>query len=206
MRTNTLLSLSAAVLLLSACATPDAGKPVTYQDVNSTGVVAGVGVESQDVTAVTDAMVKDILATPEVVKRSQAARVILDSAYFENESSQRINKNLLVDRLRINLQRAAQGKLQFVSRESAEMVSQERDMKRQGTTDAGTLKQAKATAGADYRLVGRINSLDARSAQSGTVERYTQITFELIDLETSLSVWSNLYEFKKGGQDDAVYR
>ncbi|MBA3024491.1 MAG: penicillin-binding protein activator LpoB [Gammaproteobacteria bacterium] len=206
MRTHSLLPLSAIALLLSACATPDAGKPVTYQDVNSTGVVAGVGVESQDVTAVTDAMVKDILATPEVVKRSQAARVILDAAYFENESSQRINKNLLVDRLRINLQRAAQGKLQFVSRESADMVAQERDMKRQGTTDAGTLKQAKATAGADYRLIGRINSLDARSAQSGTVERYTQITFELIDLETSLSIWSNLYEFKKGGQDDAVYR
>lgn len=206
MHTNTLLTLSAAALLLSACATPDTGKPVTYQDVNSTGVVAGVGVESQDVTAVTDAMVKDILATPDVVKRSQAARVILDSAYFENESSQRINKNLLVDRLRINLQRAAQSKLQFVSRESADMVAQERDMKRQGATDAGTLKQAKATAGADYRLVGRINSLDARSAQSGMVERYTQITFELIDLETSLSVWSNLYEFKKGGQDDAIYR
>ncbi len=206
MNTNTLLPLSVSVLLLSACATPDAGKPVTYQDVNSTGVVAGVGVESQDVTAVTDVMVKDILATPEVVKRSQAARVILDAAYFENESSQRINKNLLVDRLRINLQRAAKGKLQFVSRESADMVAQERDMKRQGVTDAGTLKQAKATAGADYRLVGRINSLDARSAQNGMVERYTQITFELIDLETSLSVWSNLYEFKKGGQDDAIYR
>ncbi|MBU1214294.1 MAG: penicillin-binding protein activator LpoB [Gammaproteobacteria bacterium] len=165
-----------------------------------------MGVESQDVTAVTDVMVKDILATPEVVKRSQAARVILDAAYFENESSQRINKNLLVDRLRINLQRAAQGKLLFVSRESADMVAQERDMKRQGVTDSGTLKQANATAGADYRLIGRINSLDARSAQSGTVERYTQITFELIDLETSLSVWSNLYEFKKGGQDDAIYR
>ncbi|GAB5605039.1 hypothetical protein [Sideroxyarcus sp. TK5] len=206
MNTNILLTLSVSVLLLSACSTPDAGKPVTYQDVHSTGVVAGVGVESQDVTAVTDAMVKDILATPEVVKRSQAARVILDAAYFENESSQRINKNLLVDRLRINLQRAAQGKLQFVSRESADMVAQERDMKRQGVTDAGTLKQAQATAGADYRLIGRINSLDARSAQSGTVERYTQITFELIDLETSLSVWSNLYEFKKGGQDDAIYR
>jgi PBP1b-binding outer membrane lipoprotein LpoB len=206
MRTNTLLTLSVAALLLSACATPDSGKPVTYQDVNSTGVVAGVGVESQDVTAVTDAMVKDILATPEIVKRKQAARVILDSAYFENESSQRINKNLLVDRLRINLQRAAKGQLQFVSRESADMVAQERDMKRQGMTDAGTLQQSQATAGADYRLVGRINSLDARSAQNGAVERYTQITFELIDLETSISVWSNLYEFKKGGQDDAIYR
>ncbi len=192
-------------LLLAACSAP-ASKPVTYQDVNSTGVVAGVGVESQDITSVTDVMLKDILATPEVVKREQAARVILDEAYFQNESSQRINKNLLVDRLRINLQRASKGKLLFVSRESTDMVAAERELKRQGETDNGTLTPAKAQAGADYRLVGRINSLDSRSAKTGAVERYTQITFELIDLETSLSIWSNLYEFKKGGQDDAIYR
>jgi PBP1b-binding outer membrane lipoprotein LpoB len=190
---------------MAACSAP-ASKPVTYQDVNSTGVVAGVGVESQDITSVTDVMLKDILATPEVVKRDLAARVILDEAYFQNESSQRINKNLLVDRLRINLQRASKGKLLFVSRESADMVAAERDLKRQGGTDNGTLTPAKAQAGADYRLVGRINSLDSRSAKTGSVERYTQITFELIDLETSLSIWSNLYEFKKGGQDDAIYR
>lgn len=192
-------------LLLAACSAP-ASKPVTYQDVNSTGVVAGVGVESQDITSVTDVMLKDILATPEVVKREQAARVILDEAYFQNESSQRINKNLLVDRLRINLQRASKGKLLFVSRESTDMVAAERELKRQGETDNGTLTPAKAQAGADYRLVGRINSLDSRSAKTGAVECYTQITFELIDLETSLSIWSNLYEFKKGGQDDAIYR
>ncbi len=196
---------SALCLLMAACSAP-ASKPVTYQDVNSTGVVAGVGVESQDITSVTDVMLKDILATPEVVKRDLAARVILDEAYFQNESSQRINKNLLVDRLRINLQRASKGKLLFVSRESADMVAAERDLKRQGGTDNGTLTPAKAQAGADYRLVGRINSLDSRSAKTGSVERYTQITFELIDLETSLSIWSNLYEFKKGGQDDAIYR
>lgn len=195
----------ALCLLLAACSAP-ASKTVTYQDVNSTGVVAGVGVESQDITSVTDVMLKDILATPEVVKREQAARVILDEAYFQNESSQRINKNLLIDRLRINLQRASKGKLLFVSRESADMVAAERELKRQGVTDNGTLTLAKATAGADYRLVGRINSLDSRSAKTGAVERYTQITFELIDLETSLSIWSNLYEFKKGGQDDAIYR
>ncbi|MEQ1533961.1 MAG: penicillin-binding protein activator LpoB [Sideroxydans sp.] len=196
---------SALCLLLAACSTP-ASKTVTYQDVNSTGVVTGVGVESQDITSVTDVMLKDILATPEVVKREQAARVILDEAYFQNESSQRINKNLLVDRLRINLQRASKGKLLFVSRESTDMVAAERELKRQGETDNGTLTPAKAQAGADYRLVGRINSLDSRSAKTGAVERYTQITFELIDLETSLSIWSNLYEFKKGGQDDAIYR
>lgn len=200
-----LLVLAAGGLILAGCSAP-ASKPVTYQDVNATGLVAGVGVESQDITSVTDVMVRDILATPEIVKRDKAARVIIDEAYFQNESSQRINKNLLVDRLRVNLQRASKGKLLFVSRESAAMVEQERDMKRQGKTDAGTVGLSNALAGADYRLAGRINSLDARSAANGSVERYTQITFELIDLESSLSVWSNFYEFKKAGQDDAIYR
>ncbi|NOT20963.1 MAG: penicillin-binding protein activator LpoB [Sideroxydans sp.] len=203
-KSHTLLPIAMS-LLLAACSAP-ASKPVTYQDVNSTGVVSGVGVESQDITSVTDVMVRDILATPEVVKRDKAARVILDEAHFQNESSQRINKNLLVDRLRINLQRAAKGKLQFVSRESAGMVAEERELKRQGMTDTGTIGLTKAQAGADYRLIGRINSLDSRSASTGAVERYTQITFELIDLENSLSIWSNIYEFKKGGQDDAIYR
>jgi PBP1b-binding outer membrane lipoprotein LpoB len=206
MKLATLFVLLTFGVLLAGCSTPPASRAVTYQDVNSTGVVSGVGVESQDITSVTDVMVKDILATPEVVKREKAARVILDEAHFQNESSQRINKNLLVDRLRINLQRAAKGKLQFVSRESAGMVAEERELKRQGMTDTGTIGLTKAQAGADYRLIGRINSLDARSASTGSVERYTQITFELIDLENSLSIWSNIYEFKKGGQDDAIYR
>jgi len=202
---NILSILAASGLILAGCSAP-ASKPVSYEDVNSSGMVAGVGVESQDITSVTDVMVRDILATPEIIKRDKPARVIIDEAYFQNESSQRISKNLLVDRLRVNLQRASKGKLLFVSRESAGMVEQERDMKRQGKTDSGTVGLANTLAGADYRLTGRINSLDSRSTSNGAVARYTQITFELIDLESSLSVWSNFYEFKKAGQDDAIYR
>ncbi len=191
---------------LAACAPVPSSRPVTYQDVSTAGIVSGVGVESQDIASVTDVMIKDLLANSSVMQHDRPPRVILDAEFFHNESAQRLNKNIIVDRLRINFQRAAQGKLVFVSREAAGMVAKERELKRAGLTDTGTAGLTRAQAGADYRLVGRISALDARSSSTGMVERYTQITFELIDLETSVSIWSNMYEFKKGGLDDAVYR
>jgi hypothetical protein len=48
--------------------------------------------------------------------------------------------------------------------------------------------------------------MDAASTKNGTVSRYHQITFELIDLEYGNIAWSGLYEFKKEAQDDVVYR
>jgi TolB-like protein len=195
-----------ATLLAATGAHAADGQAVQYQDPTSGGQVSGIGLESQDIVTVSDTMVRDILADAEVMKMPRAPRIIMDAEYLRNESTQRINKNLIVDRLRIALQRASKGRLVFVSRESAAMVAAERDMKRDGVTDSGTTGLTRAQAGGDYRLVGRIGSLDARSASSGTVERYTQLSFELIDLESGVSLWANQYELKKAGRDDAIYR
>ena len=195
-----------ATLLATSGAHAADGQAVQYQDPTSGGQVSGIGLESQDIVTVSDTMVRDILADAEVMKMPRAPRIIMDAEYLRNESTQRINKNLIVDRLRIALQRASKGRLVFVSRESAAMVAAERDMKRDGVTDSGTTGLTRAQAGGDYRLVGRIGSLDARSASSGTVERYTQLSFELIDLESGVSLWANQYELKKAGRDDAIYR
>lgn len=200
----------ALVLMLGlaglAARAADSGMAVQYQDPTSSGQVSGIGLESQDIVTVSDTMVRDILADAGVMKMERAPRIIMDAEFFKNESAQRINKNLIVDRLRIALQRASKGRLMFVSRESAAMVAAERELKRDGVTDVGTTGLTKAQAGADYRLVGRISTLDGRSASTGTVERYTQLSFELIDLETGVSLWANQYEMKKAGRDDAIYR
>lgn len=205
MRISTALLLAASGFIGPALAA-DNGAAARYEDPTSAGEVRGVGVESQDIVTVSDLMVRDILAEPEVVQKERAPRIIMDAEFFKNESTQRLNKNLIVDRLRIALQRAARGKLVFVSRESAAMVAAERNLKRDGVTDVGTTGMTKAQAGADYRLVGRISTLDSRSASTGSVERYTQLSFELIDLESGVSQWANQYEFKKSGRDDAIYR
>lgn len=195
-------------LALAACEAVDNshGRKAAYQDPDTPGAVSGVGIEGQDIVGMTDQMMRDMLANPQLATAKTPPRVILDSTYFNNESSQRLNKNLIVDRLRIELQRAAAGRMLFVAREHADMVAQERELKRAGQVDAATTGLTRAQAGADYRLGGRISSLDSLDRKSGTAQRYNQITFELIDLESGLIVWSNLYEFKKSAQDDVVYR
>lgn len=210
MKLTAIVALAGAALL-AGCATSNvdnsAGRKTVYQDVSTqSATVAGVGVESQDVVSMTDKMIRDILSNPQIAGRSTPARIIIDSAYFSNDSSSRLNKNAITDRLRVELNRAANGRLVFLARHYGDMVQNERDAKRSGQTDAGTIRSTKATAGGDFRLGGRITSMDAASTTSGNVSRYHQITFELIDLEYGTIAWSGLYEFKKEARDDVIYR
>lgn len=184
-----------------------AGKATIYEDISSTSnQVSGIGVESQDIVSMTDQMMRDMLQNPTLMGGVQAPRVIIDSQYMMNESTSTINKNMLTDRLRINLNRASNGRLVFVGRQYASMVAKERELKRQGMVDGGTIRTTQATAGADYRLGGRITSLDSMDSKTQLKSRYHQVTFEMIDLELGTIVWSGIYEFKKTAQDDIIYR
>lgn len=194
---------------MTACQTTNvenaSGRPATVQDPGQQGLVAGVGIEGNDIVSMTDEMVRDISATTDLTVRDVPPQVIVDSAFFSNDSSQRINKNQIVDRLRVGLQRAARGSIAFVNRERAAMIEQERALKRAGEVDQGTTGLTRAQAGADYRLSGRITSLDS-AQQDGTLQRYTQILFELTDMENGIVMWSNIYELSKAGQNDVIYR
>jgi hypothetical protein len=86
------------------------------------------------------------------------------------------------------------------------MVQEERYRKRSGMTDGGTRGPTAEEAGVDYRLGGRISSLDAREGSTGLVQRYNQIVFELVDLETGVIAWNGMYEFARAAADDVVYR
>jgi penicillin-binding protein activator len=197
-----------AGLSLSACQTVqnEAGTPTTYQDPGTLGAVKGVGIESQDIISMTDQMMRDMLTEPRLANAAVPPNVIVDGEYFVNESSSRINRNSITDRLRVGLQRASQGRMQFVARHNVYMVESERKLKRQGAVDAGKNAAAAAQKGGDYRLGGRITSLDARDAKTGMMSRYTQIIFEMTDLESAEIVWSGIYEFSKTAADDVIYR
>lgn len=195
---------------LSACTVYDAnvdnssGRPTIYNDPYTVGAVAGVGIESQDIASMSDLMMRDILSTPVLAGRTNPPRVIIDSEYFDNESSSRINKNIITDRLRIQLNRAAAGRMFFIGRHYSHMVEKERQLKRQGAVDEGSIGLTRKIAGADFRLGGRITSLDARGRNG--VSRFHQIIFEMVELETGAIVWSNMYDFRKTAQDDIIYR
>lgn len=200
-----------AVSFVTGCQTSPpipnaAGVSSMEVDPNRKGPVSGVGVESQDIVTMTDVMMRDMLAEQIFADTGKRPRVIVDSQYFVNESSQAINKNLITQRLMTNLNRAARSRMQFVNRQNTAMVEQERALKRSGTTDVGTTGMTKAQMGADYRLSGRMGSLDSRSTKSGLTQRYTQISFEMTDLETGEIVWSGIYEFARAAADDVIYR
>ncbi|MBZ0335250.1 hypothetical protein MARI_28850 [Marinobacter sp. JH2] len=206
---KTVCALATASLVLSGCASNidnAKGKPSVYEDVSTTGSVGGVGIESQDVVAVTDKMMRDMLANPLLTGRSTPPRIIIDNEYIKNESTSVVNTNMLTDRLRIELNRAANGRMIFVGRHFSDMVQKERDLKRDGTVDGGTIRKTAAQAGADFRLGGRISSLDAIDRNTGTQSRYSQISFEMVDLELGTIVWSGLYEMRKAARDNVVYR
>jgi hypothetical protein len=212
MRSMFLIGISIAAALATGACTPTsavrnaAGSPTLDLDPGTRGPVAGVGIEAQDIVSMTDRIMRDMLTSPVLAARQTAPQVIIDSAYFDNESSQRLNKNAITDRLRISLNRAAQGRMVFIARERAAMVGEERDLKRAGIVDRGTTGLTHAQASGDYRLSGRITSLDSRSGASGMQQRYNQITFEMVDLERGTIVWSGLYEFARAAADDVVYR
>lgn len=195
-----------ALIATSADAKQRNRQPPLYSSPDSTGAVRGVGTESQDIVSMSDAMMRDLLATPILMNNAVPARVIVDAAYFRNESSEIIDKAMITDRLRVLLSRSSAGRIRFVGREYADAVQMERELKDGGQVDVGTTGRTKAMAGADYRLVGRIGTRDAIDTGSGIKERYSVYTFELLDLEYGDLVWSNIYEFKKAARDSVMYR
>jgi PBP1b-binding outer membrane lipoprotein LpoB len=209
-----LLLATVSVAVVGCGSTPNtktydnsAGRATVYEDVSSSSTaVQGIGVESQDIVSMTDQMMRDMLQNPTLMNGASAPRVIIDSQYLVNESTSRINKNMMTDRLRINLNRASNGRLVFVGRHYSNMVNKERELKRSGLVDAGTIRTAQATAGADFRMGGRITSLDALDSNTQLKSRYHQVTFEMVDLELGTIIWSGIYEFKKTAQDDIIYR
>jgi hypothetical protein len=187
-------------------ASPPKAAASQYAAPDSPGQVRGVGAESQDIVSMADQMVRDMLTIPQLLNAKVPPRVVIDPKYFRNESAEIIDKALITDRIRVGLNRAAAGRVMFIGREYIEAIQDERALKDEGQVDTGTTGRTRASAGVDYRLVGRIGTRDAVDPQSGARSRYSQYTFELLDMEYGTIVWSNIYEFKKEARDDVVYR
>lgn len=203
------ISLSLAIvgaLALHAGVAQAQARGTVYRDTQSPGQVRGIGTESQDILSMSDQMMRDMLTIPALMNAATPPRVIIDATYFRNESSEIIDKALITDRIRVSLNRAASGRVMFIGREYADMVQMERELKDEGTVDTATTGRTRAMAGADYRMVGRIGTRDAIDTSTGVTSRYSQYTFELVDLEYGAIIWSNIYEFLKENQDHVVYR
>ena len=206
--TKLTVSVSAITLitLLSGCATKGvknpSGIPVTHLKADEQGFVAGTGVESQDLVAVTDKMARSILAIEQIAKAPTPPYVVLDPV--NNETRFPINKDMFLTRIRVELNSKCRGKALFLARDRMAALEKERNLKREGAVTAATDPNVQEFKGADYFLTGTLQGLSTRT-KAGTSD-YVLYAFQLIDVRTSIIVWEDSAEIKKQGLEDAAYR
>ncbi len=196
----------AAVSLVSGCSTygvrNPSGSGVKVLQPEEAGTVAGTGIESQDLVAVSDKMARGIVGLDRIKSAGTPPNVVL--LPVENETRFAINKDLFNTRIRAQLNQKAAGKVNFLARERLQALQKERELKQQGALTGGTVPGNAGFAGADYMLTGKLSSLTTKSSKG--VSDYVLYTFQLIDVQSSSILWEDFAEIKKQGQDDAAYR
>jgi PBP1b-binding outer membrane lipoprotein LpoB len=201
------LTLCSALALAGfGCATSGvknpSGTPVTEMKADERGFVAGTGIESQDMLAVTEKMARGILAIPQIAHAATPPRIVLNPVM--NETRFPINKDIFLTRIRVQLNSKAAGRVVFLDREQMQALEREREHKRTGQVTASSDPNVQEFKGADFLLTGKLQGMTTKAA-AGTSD-YVLYTFRLTDNRTSEIVWEDLAEIKKQGLEDAVYR
>lgn len=204
-KTQFLVSSLLATSLLAGCATGvknPSGVPVTQMTADERGFVAGTGVESQDLVAVTDKMARSILGIPEIVNAQGTPRIVLEPVV--NDSRFTINKDIFLTRIRTQLNSKAAGRVRFLARENMAALERERDLKQSGQVTSSSDPNRVEFRGADFFLTGKLQGLTTRTTAG--ISDYVLYSFQLIDARTSEIVWEDSAEIKKQGLEDAAYR
>ncbi len=198
--------LLATTAFIAGCATAGvqnpSGVPVTEMRPDEKGFVGGTGIESQDLVAVTDKMARSILSVPDIAQAKAAPYIVIDPV--QNDTRFPINKDLFTDRIRIQLNSKATGRVRFLARDRMQALEHERQLKQSGQVTASADPNVVEFRGADYFLTGKLGGLTTRTSQ-GTSD-YVLYSFQLINARTSEIVWEDSAEIKKQGLEDAAYR
>jgi PBP1b-binding outer membrane lipoprotein LpoB len=201
-----LLGPSVLVAMFAGCASSGVKNPsgigVTEMRADEKGFVAGTGVESQDLVAVTDKMARSILDTPQVRNAPNPPVVVLDPVL--NETRFPINKDMFLTRIQVLLNSKCEKKVQFLARDRMTALEHERDLKRTGQVTSSSDPKLVEFKGGDFLLTGKLQSLTTRNSRG--ISDYVLYSFELVNARTSEIVWQDFAEIKKQGLEDAVYR
>jgi uncharacterized protein (TIGR02722 family) len=198
--------VAVAALTLAGCASSGVKNPsgtgVTRMNPDEQGFVAGTGIESQDLVAVTDKMARSILEIPQIANAAAPPTVVLEPV--DNQTRFAINRDIFLTRIRSQLNSKARGKVVFLARNQMAALEKERNLKRQGQLTSSSDPNVQEFKGADYLLTGSLQGMSTRTG-SGTSD-YVLYDFHLVDARTSVIIWEDSAEVKKQGLQDAAYR
>lgn len=196
-------SLSAGLLaLLAASCSSTIDRRI---DPDSPDAVGGAGLDSQDIRTMADTMARDILAANVLVSPDPGERISFYVLGLENQSSQPMNRDIIVTQIRTQIQRTLGRDVQVLDRSGSTLaeVKKEREAKRSGAVTSKEGRQ-KGLAGSDYVLTGVIMD---QVKQSGSLKSaYFVVNYKLVDLESSEIVWTNDYDVKFESEKSVIYR
>lgn len=194
-----ILAVGLIGLLLSACgSTRD-----TRVDPDAPDSVTGTGLQSQDIRTMANLMAADIKEYGILAPSRDGERTSFFIYEMRNDSSDVIDKEIILTKLRTNLFKAFRGQVKIIDRapEANDLVDAERRMKERGQVSGANDKKV---AGSDYVLKGTIKS---RDRQAGSLKSaYYLVTFELTDLVTSELAWTGDYEMKTESEKSVINR
>lgn len=185
-------------LLFSACARVETSYRTTVLP-DQDDLLGGTGIESTDIRTIARKMSESMLEVPEIARAEGIPRIAL--LPVKNSTRFIINSDIFTDRIRIELNRNATGRVRFLARDRIEDILRERESKREGLFT--TSKEADLL-GVDFFLTGEITGIS--KAVAGHRSDYLLMFFQLIDSETSDIIWEDAYEVKRVGRVGAVYR
>ncbi|MFN9705047.1 MAG: hypothetical protein ACK595_09530 [Planctomycetota bacterium] len=165
--------------------------------------VTGTGLQSQDVRTMAVDMAAKIKASGVLAPGKEGERSSFFIYELRNDSSDTIDKELILTKLRTNLFEAFGRQVKILDRSplASDLVDAERRMKDRGQV-SGT--NDRKVAGSDFVLKGTIKS---RDRQAGKLKSsYILVTFELTDLVTQELVWTGDYDMKTESEKSVINR
>ena len=165
--------------------------------------VTGTGLQSQDIKTMATTMAADIKAAGVLAPGKEGERTSFYIYEMKNDSSDVIDREIILTKLRTELARAFGRQVKILDRSpsAGDLADAERRMKERGEV-SGTVDRK--IAGSDYVLKGTIKS---RDRQAGRLKSsYILVTFELTDLMTQELAWTNDYEMKTESEKSVINR
>ena len=161
-------------------------------EVDKTFEFEGTGTDSQDLRTVCEKMARSIVTLPQISNAKHPPKI----AFLEirNQTSEIINKELFLDKIRTLLIKYTRGRVLFLDRAIIDSIIEERELKKENIVGSSN-PQLKVLLGADYFLTGEMMSIDKRAGDKQAT--YTRYSFRLTDAESSAVVWEDDYEMKK---------
>lgn len=193
--------LPACLLALAACA----GTIDRRVDPDAPDEVGGTGLQSQDIRTMADTMARDLGESGILTSQADAKTVTFYIMEMENQSSDTINKEIIVSGIETALLKKYGRNIVVLDRSSVglDAVRREREAKRSGAVTANQGMKGDVM-GSDYVLYGVIRD---RTQQAGNLKSaFYQVTFTLTDLETDRKVWQNDYQTKFLSEKSVINR